>query len=203
MHFDLIQTLSLAGKPDVPNDDRLGCAERHAWVIDGATDLGPAGLLGERGGAAWLAGAAQRAFAGACGPLQGICEQVFDTLAKATNRPVSANRWPRGLPRAAFAAVALEGDALVCAHLADCVVLHRSAEGVAFLTPAPDREAERAEAAALGPGTGAFGVRTPAVLADRRAARERPRAVLGVEPEQARAGTGYSRTPVARATMCC
>ncbi|MCE1118392.1 MULTISPECIES: protein phosphatase 2C domain-containing protein [Pseudomonas] len=199
MHFDLIQTLSLAGKPDVPNDDRLGCAERHAWVIDGATDLGPAGLLGERGGAAWLAGAAQRAFAGAGGPLQGVCEQVFETLARdyaqARQREPLA---PWELPRAAFAAVALEGDELVCAHLADCVVLHRSAQGVAFLTPAPDREAERAEAAALGPGTGAFGVRTPAVLADRRAARERPRAVLGVEPEQARAGTCYSRTPVAR-----
>ncbi|UVK81404.1 hypothetical protein LOY46_17750 [Pseudomonas sichuanensis] len=95
MHFDLIQTLSLAGKPDVPNDDRLGCAERHAWVIDGATDLGPAGLLGERGGAAWLAGAAQRAFAGACGPLQGICEQVFDTLPTRAAGPVGAA--PRGL----------------------------------------------------------------------------------------------------------
>jgi hypothetical protein len=199
MHFDLIQTLSLAGKRDVPNDDRIGSAERHAWVIDGATDLGPPGLLGERGGAAWLAGAAQRAFAGASGALQGICESVFDSLGRDYAR--ERQREPLALwelPRAAFAAVALEGDALVCAHLADCAVLHRSARGVAFLTPAPDRQAERAEAAALGPGTGAHGVRTPAVLADRRAARERPRAVLGVDPQQSRAGTLYSRTPAAK-----
>ncbi|QXH49643.1 protein phosphatase 2C domain-containing protein [Pseudomonas fakonensis] len=199
MHFDLIQTLSLAGKRNVPNDDRIGCADNHAWVIDGATDLGEPGLLGERGGAAWLASTAQRAFANAAGPLQGICEQVFDHLARDYEQ--ARQREPLALwelPRAAFAAVALEGGQLVCAHLADCVVLHRSASGIAFLTPEPDREAERAEAAALGPGTGAHGVRTPAVLADRRAARERPRAVLGVDPQQSRAGTLYSRAPVAR-----
>ncbi|WP_194790393.1 protein phosphatase 2C domain-containing protein [Pseudomonas sp. UFMG81] len=199
MHFDLIQTLSLAGKADVANDDRIGCAERHAWVIDGATDLGPPGLLGERGGAAWLASAAQRAFASADGALQGICEQVFDRLAsdyaKARQREPLAH-WE--LPRAAFAAVALEGEELVCAHLADCVVLHRSSSGIAFLTPAPDRETERGEAMALGPGTGAHGVRTPAVLADRRVARERPRAVLGVDPHASRAGTLYHRAAVAK-----
>ncbi|UBM27342.1 protein phosphatase 2C domain-containing protein [Pseudomonas sp. p1(2021b)] len=199
MHFDLIQSLSLAGKADVPNDDRIGCADRHAWVIDGATDLGPPGLLGERGGAAWLAASAQRAFAMATGPLQSVCEQVFDDLARAYARdrqrePIAG--WE--LPRAAFAAVALEGDELVCAHLADCVVLHRSASGIAFLTPEPDREAERAEARALGPGTGAHGVRTPAVIADRRIARERPKAVLGVDAPLAKAGTRYTRAPVAR-----
>ena len=58
MHLDLIQSLSLAGKPDVANDDRIGSADLHAWVIDGATDLGPPGLLGQRGGAAWLAATA-------------------------------------------------------------------------------------------------------------------------------------------------
>ncbi|MFV3406416.1 MULTISPECIES: protein phosphatase 2C domain-containing protein [Pseudomonas] len=199
MHFDLIQSLSLAGKPDVPNDDRIGCAERHAWVIDGATDLGEPGLLGTRGGAAWLASAAQRAFAEAAGPLQGICESVFERLACDYQR--DRQREPLALwelPRAAFAAVALEDDELVCAHLADCVVLHRSAQGIAFLTPEPDREAERAEAASLGPGTGAHGVRSAAVLADRRTARERPRAVLGVDPQLSRDGTCYTRVPAAR-----
>lgn len=171
MHFDLIQSLSLAGKPEVPNDDRIGCADQHAWVIDGATDLGPPGLLGERGGAAWLAAAAQRAFHGASGALQQVCESVF-------------------------VAVALEGAELSCAYMGDCVVLHRSAQGIGFLTPEPDREAERAEAAALGPGTGAFGVRTPAVVADRRAARERPKAVLSIDAQQARDGTRYVRSAV-------
>jgi hypothetical protein len=197
MHFDLIQSLSLAGKPDVPNDDRVGSADRHAWVIDGATDLGAPGLLGERGGAAWLSATAQRAFSAASGPLRQVCESVFVAIAQAYQQ--DRQREPLAtweLPRAAFAAVALEGDELVCAHLADCVVLHRSASGIHFLTPEPDREAERAEAAALGPGTGAHGVRTPAVLADRRVARERPRAVLGIDAELSREGTLYSRASV-------
>lgn len=198
MHFDLIQSLSLAGKPEVPNDDRIGCAERHAWVIDGATDLGEPGLLGERGGAAWLSGTAQRAFAAGAGTLQQICEQVFDTLAERFESdrlrdPLSS--WE--LPRAAFAAVALEGAELVCAHLADCVVLHRSATGVRFLTPEPDHEAECAAAAALGDGVGAHGIRPPSVLADRRSAREHSREVLSIDASVSKAHTRYSRCTVA------
>lgn len=41
-------------------------------------------------------------------------------------------------------------------------------------------------------------MRTPAVLADRRVARERPRAVLGIDAQLSREGTLYSRAPVAR-----
>ena len=64
MHFDLLQSISLAGDISVPNDDRAGSARGHAWVIDGATDLGPPGLVGAQGGAAWLASVAQAAFTG-------------------------------------------------------------------------------------------------------------------------------------------
>ncbi|SAI40103.1 Uncharacterised protein [Bordetella ansorpii] len=201
MHFDLIESLSLAGRASVPNDDRAGSADRHAWVIDGATDLGDPGLLGERGGAAWLAMRAQAAFCAASGSgsLEAICGQVFDALSDAYARerrrdPVSS--WE--LPRAAFAAVALQDDEVACAWLGDCTVIHRGAGGVAFLTPAPDRGAESAEAAALGPGAGAGNVRTPEVLADRRAARERPKPVLGVDAAQAKQGTRHARAPVRR-----
>lgn len=199
MHLDLLQVLSLAGKAEVPNDDRIGCAERHAWIIDGATDLGAPGLLGERGGAAWLAASAHRAFAAASGTLANLCEGMFETVADDYRRdrrrePVAA--WE--LPRASFAAVAIEGDSLACGFLGDFAVIHRSAVGVAFLTPEPNRAEELAEAAALGPGAGAGGVRAPHVLADRRAARERPKAVLGVDAAQARAGLRLARAPLAR-----
>lgn len=198
MHLDLIQTLSLTGKAGVPNDDRTGVADRHAWVIDGATDLGPPGLLGERGGAAWLSSAAHQAFAAASGHLQGICAGVFDTVARrfAHERlrdPVAD--WE--LPRASFAAVAVEDGRLVCAWLDDCTVIHRTADGVSYLTPAPDRVSERAEAEALGPGATASATRSEAVLADRRAARQRPRAVMSVEAAGARA-IRYVTVPVAR-----
>lgn len=198
MHLDLIQTLSLAGKAAVPNDDRVGCAGRHAWVIDGATDLGEPGLMGQRGGAAWLADAAHRGFMAASGPLASLCEQVFQAVAADYRRdrqrePVAA--WE--LPRASLAAIALEGDRLACGFLGDCTVIHRSALGVAFLTPQPDRRQEQAEAEALGPGIGADNVRSAHVLADRRAARERPKAVLSVDAEQARAALQCTQAPLA------
>ncbi|ALM84915.1 protein phosphatase 2C domain-containing protein [Bordetella sp. N] len=194
MHFDLIQSLSIAGKTSVPNDDRIGCGERHAWVIDGATDLGPPGLMGPQGGAAWLAATAHKAFTGAGGTIENICAAVFDQVAAAYERerrrdPVA--RWE--VPRAAFAAIAIDEDGLGCACIADCVILHRSAQGVAFLTPEPDRHIEQAEAAALGPGAGASGVSSPEVLADRRASRDRANVALGIDAEQIKAHTHYAR----------
>lgn len=199
MHFDLIQSISLNGKAHVPNDDRAGVGDSHAWVIDGATDLGPPGLVGERGGAAWLAGAAHQAFSGARGALPDICAEVFDTVAmrfKREKRREPLADWE--LPSAALAAVGLDGGTLTCSWLYDCTVIHRSAQGVAYLTPAPDRVGERAEAEALGPGAGAIAVRSEAVLSDRRAARQRPRAVLSTDATAARAAAQYVTVPVAR-----
>lgn len=198
MHFDLIQALSLAGKTQVPNDDRIGAGDCHAWVIDGATDLGEPGLVGPRGGAAWLSAAAHQAFGAASGPVGTVCEAVFRAVEAAYAR--DQRRAPLALwelPRASFAAVAIEGEQLACGFMGDCVVLHRSATGVTFLTPEPNRAAELAEAAALGPGAGGGGVRAPHVLADRRAARERPKAVLGVDAAHAVAHTRYVQAPVA------
>lgn len=189
---------SVAGKAEVANDDRLGCADRHAWVIDGATDLGEPGLLGGRGGAAWLAATADRAFAQASGPLEDLCGQVFDTVAQAYRH--ETQREPIGaweIPSAAFAAVALEGDTLTCAHAADCAVLLRSGASVSFVTPEPDRRREQAAAQALGVGGAAVGLRSPAVLADQRAQRGRPqRRVLGVDAQASRASTRYTYVPI-------
>ncbi|WP_206245346.1 protein phosphatase 2C domain-containing protein [Novosphingobium terrae] len=198
MHLDLIQMASVAGKAEVANDDRLGCADRHAWVIDGATDLGDPGLLGGRGGAAWLAAAADRAFAQASGPLDDLCGSVFDAVAQAYRH--EKQREPFGaweIPSAAFAAVALEGERLGCAHAADCSVLLRSGAEVSFVTPAPNRQREQAAALALGVGAATGGLRSPTVLADQRAQRGRPqRRVLGVDAEASRASTRFHSVPV-------
>lgn len=199
MHFDLIQTISLAGKSAMPNDDRIGSGDRHGWVIDGATDLGEAGLLGSRGGAAWLANAADAAFAGASGPVSTICDTVFDAVAERYRR--ERRRDPLGeweLPIASFAAVAVEGDMLACAYAGDCAVVHRGADGVSFLTPVPDGAQERARAVALGPLAGADGVRVPDVVAGLRAARQGPKRVLGTDPAQSRAVTAFSRARLAK-----
>ena len=200
MHLDLIQSLSLCGDAATPNDDRAGAGARHAWVIDGATDLSPPGLVGAQGGAAWLAATADAAFAAACADdLRGTCAQVFDTVearfAAARRRPAEgAWEWPC----AAFAAVQLVGDELQVAWASDCAVLHHGGHGVAWRTPAADRARESAAAQALGPGTGAGKLRSPAVLADRRAARARPgQRVLGVTSTASAAATTYATVAVA------
>lgn len=200
MHFDLLQSISLCGDPSTPNDDRAGAGERRAWMIDGATDLGPPGLLGERGGAAWLAARADAAFAAVeTWDLPGACAQVFATIARryaAERRREPEAAWE--VPRASFAAVQVTGDVLELAWVGDCAVLHRRGDEVAWLTPAPDRARESAAAAAIGEGVGARKLRDPAVLADRRAARDVGRNVLGVDAAASAAATRHARFAVAR-----
>ena len=201
MHLDLIQTLSLCGDPATPNDDRAGATATRAWVIDGATDLGPPGLLGDQGGAAWIAAAADAAFgASDARDLAGACDDVFATVAArfATERrraPEAA--WE--LPSAAFVAAQLVGDTLEVAWAADCALLHRAGDGVGWVTPVPDRARESADAAALGASVVGQKVRSPAVLADRRHARSRAgRRVLGVDAAASAAVLARARVAVAR-----
>ncbi|MHC9420047.1 protein phosphatase 2C domain-containing protein [Sphingomonas citri] len=199
MHLDLLQSLSLCGDLATPNDDRAGASARCAWVIDGATDLAPPGLLGDRGGAAWLAATADAAFGlGEAADLRATCASVYETVAAryaAERRREPAGVWE--LPSASFAAVQLVGDSLDVAWAGDCAILRARADGaVDWLTPAPDRAAESVEAAALGDALG--GARTPAVIADRRAARERPgRRVLGVEAAASSASTDHASVTAA------
>jgi serine/threonine protein phosphatase PrpC len=199
MHLDLLQSLSLCGDSASPNDDRAGASARCAWVIDGATDLAPPGLLGDRGGAAWLAATADAAFGlGEAADLRATCAAVFEAVAAryaAERRREPAGAWE--LPSASFAAVQLVGGSLEVAWAGDCAILRARADGaVDWLTPAPDRAAESVEAAALGDALG--GARTPAVIADRRAARERPgRRVLGVEAAASSASTDHASVTAA------
>lgn len=199
MHFDLIQLLSLAGDAAVPNDDRAGHADRLAWVIDGATDLGAPGLVGGRGGAAWLAMEADLALAAAPdAPLPDIIVSVADRLAvrfaqARTRAPDS--RWE--LPIAAMLAVRIDGDMLEAAWLGDCVGLIASGRQVTrFGAQEESKEAEGAAAERLAAHGAGSKQRSPEVLASLRASRERPdRRILGVEPESAAPET--TRLPLA------
>lgn len=202
MHLDLIQSLSLCGDPATPNDDRAGATATRAWVIDGATDLGPPGLLGDQGGAAWLAATADAAFGAAgAGDLMTTCAEVFGVVAArfaAEQRRPPVAAWE--LPSAAFAAVQLTAGTLEAAWAADCALLHRTATSgaVRWITPAPDRSRESADAAALGPGATGSTRRTPAVLNDRRRARGRAgRKVLGIDAAATRAIVSHAAAPVA------
>lgn len=198
MHLHLIQSLSLSGDAAVPNDDRAGHADRLAWVIDGTTDLGPPGLVGARGGAAWLAQEADLAFAAADdAALQAILAGVARRLAARfaatrTREPVA--RWE--LPIAALLAVRLDGDTLDAAWLGDCVGLLARGERVTrFGAEEESKEAEQAHAGALAADGAGAKVRTPEVLESLRVSRERPgRRILGMEPATANSLT--KRLPI-------
>lgn len=183
MHFDLIESLSLAGDSAVPNDDRSGTRDRRAWVIDGATDLGEPGLVGARGGAAWLAAEADALFAASSdAPLAETVITLRSGLAARfdavrTRDPIGA--WE--LPSAAFLAARLGDGVIECAWLGDCAALLRRGDAVQRLGPPGDRAVERSAAALVVAGVTGKPMRSHSVVADRRAARARPgRDVLGV-----------------------
>lgn len=186
MHFDLLQSVSLAGDAATPNDDRVGCGDTLAWVIDGATDLGEPGLVGSRGGAAWLAMEADMAFAAAGDePVRAICKEVFDRLAhrfdaQRRRDPVAA--WE--LPVASFLVARVSGGSIDCGWLGDCTALLRRADRIDRIghgAAAKEKEAAKAKSFV---GQGLGDKQRPQPIVDAlRASRMAPgRHLLGVDP---------------------
>lgn len=190
MHFDLIQSISFAGSTATPNDDRYGATPRRAWMIDGSTDLGPPGLMGNQAGAAWLAATASRAFAAADdGALADTLSHVYARTAAAytaerVRDPI--DDWE--LPSAAFLAIALTDGTLDLAWLADCTCVILRGDAIARLGPQPNTdETEQARIHAAGPERPLEMLRTE---------RMRPaRYILGVDPAHL-AFVDYLRVPV-------
>jgi serine/threonine protein phosphatase PrpC len=199
MAFDLIQSISIAGTHARANDDRAGAGAALAWVIDGATDLGPPGLMGSQGGAAWCAATADRAFAGApAGSLTATVGHVFAELASAFDADRTRDpeaRWE--LPGAAFLAVAVAGEALHLAWLADCACLLIRGDTVERLGPQPTAFETQEARAAIADGLHLEAATRPEATLDRlRRNRARPeRRVLGVEPAHA-ADVRYATAPI-------
>lgn len=187
MHFDLIQSVSLSGSAAVPNDDRAGAIDNRAWVIDGATDLGPPGLMGARGGAAWLAAEAQAAFtAAADAPIAQLCQDLAAYLearyaAARTREPLG--RWE--LPMASMLAVRLIGSTMECAWLGDCAGLLRSGGRVIRIgPPGHEKDSETAMATSLAQHGLGSARRSAPILDELRRSRSGPgKRILGVEAE--------------------
>ena len=205
MHLDLIESVSLAGDPAIANDDRVGATGRLAWVIDGATDLGPPGLVGARGGAAWLADVATQALASHAWDegrsLRDVCADVFAIIADRFAR--ERQRAPAGaweIPRASLLAVLADDGHLDCAWLGDCSAIVAAGDDVRRIGPVALRDRESAAAAAV--IDAAFGdkpMRSPAVIADRRATRDRVGGnVLGIDATAMRAALSDDRCALAR-----
>lgn len=187
MHFDLLQSISLAGDVSVPNDDRAGFVRGHAWVIDGATDLGPPGLVGSQGGAAWLASIAHGAFTvSPAASVEALFGDVGDAILAGWERDRTRDpedRWE--YPLASSLATRLGEGVLEIGWLGDCVGFLWSGGPVTRLGPVReirDSEAERAASLAAH-GLGKPKASAP-ILANLRATRGRPgMRVLSVDPE--------------------
>ena len=185
MHLDLIQSLSIAGDNSKANDDRMGAGHAHAWVIDGATDLGEPGLLGNRGGAAWIAAEADRAFAAAPedGSIEQTCRIVFEQVAArfAEQRTREPETWE--IPSASFLAVAVAGNVVDCAWLGDCAALLIRNGQATRIGPQRDIRDDETDLARSVAHHGLGSVQRVAPVLDvLRTARSRPdRLVLGVD----------------------
>ncbi|QPH54521.1 protein phosphatase 2C domain-containing protein [Pontivivens ytuae] len=199
MHFETLQTISVNGCAQKPNDDRCGATARLAWVIDGATDMGPPGLLGQQGGASWLASTASNAFAATqADDVEATCHAVFthieDRFERQKTREVAA---PWEVPKAAFGVAQLTSHGLSVAWAADSPILHISGQDVRWCTGEPDTSAEAADARALGPGIGAAAELPQAVLDDRRAHRARNGHVaLSSDAKASSAATRFAHHPI-------
>ena len=188
MHLDLIQSLSIAGDSAKANDDRTGAGHARAWVIDGATDLGEPGLLGNRGGAAWIAAEADRAFATAGdGSIEQTCRAVFETVAArfAEQRTREPETWE--IPSASFLAVAVADNIVDCAWLGDCAALLIRDGHATRIGPQRDIRDDETDLARSVAHHGLGSVKRVAPVLDvLRTARSRPgRQVLGIDPADA------------------
>ncbi|WP_341366089.1 hypothetical protein [Yoonia sp. BS5-3] len=200
MHFETLQSISINGTLTTPNDDRCGATAQLAWVVDGATDLAPPGLLGQQGGAAWLAETASLAFGAAlAGNIQASCQTAFvrieDQFERQKTRDVIA-AWE--VPKAAFCLAQLTDNGLSVAWAADSPILRMSGDDVLWCTGEPDTSAEAEDARALGDGVGAARALSGAVLEDRRAHRAQDgHAALSPDAQASAAVTRYAHHDIA------
>lgn len=200
MHFEVLQSMSLNGSVNRPNDDRFGSNGRLAWVIDGATDMGPPGLLGPQGGASWLASTASKAFTVTqATTIEATCLSAFAEIEREfedqRTRDIEA-AWE--MPKAAFGIAQLTSEGLSVGWAADSPILRVSGDDVTWCTGVPDTSAEAADALALGVGVGAAGEITGHVLEDRRAHRAQDgHAALSPIASASAKVTCYDHHPVA------
>lgn len=117
------------------NDDRIGGASHHAWVIDGATDVCESPLMPGPSDAAWFAGCLDRSLKGRDGRALPPLTQLLDELTGETFELFQrdARRVPQGRhehPSAAGVVLHLQGEHINFLSLGDCqLFLNMPGEG--------------------------------------------------------------------------
>lgn len=124
--LEVLDSISLAGNPEKPNDDALAHIERAAVVMDGATGLGDQ-LMPGKSDAAWLAAfGARRLMAYAregAGPREAVTAALFDaqTSFEALRKRPPADTWET--PFSSMMFVAEDGSGIEALWFGDCAAL--------------------------------------------------------------------------------
>ncbi len=134
-----VESLSLAGDRAKQNDDAFGFAGGSAWVLDGATDLGDAPLMGGPSDAAWIAH-----FANAC-LHHGACDSIREAVRRASlyagaafMQRVGAQSYERWQSPISSLLMLEETEAGIAAlDLGDCRVFALDAAGAVFVAGGP------------------------------------------------------------------
>lgn len=181
--LDVIATLSDAGKPGRPNEDRFGFNRTAAFVVDGATGLGDRQFMTDYGSdASWIADYASRRLAVELTPETAVADILrrISTDAR-TLFDATAGEQPRyAWPLAALAGLLVTEDGLDFFGLGDSVVylLHDDGRADTF-TALPDAFAREQAAARRhvervgGIGASGAALGDPETLAELRRNRER------------------------------
>ena len=132
MKIQVIETISDSGNPTDDNEDRFGWNEVTAFVIDGATPLGPPLLDAAHSDAAWLAAFATDFFLQRLPSAASGREVVRSLNAAARNHfysHVRSQAEPYQYPVAAFQCIRIRGSSIETMGLADCVLWIRDKLG--------------------------------------------------------------------------
>ena len=150
LRFERLDSLSLPGNPDKPNEDSFGWTQNAACVFDGATGLG-AQLMPGSSDAQWLANFAARRFCAHAERDGGaIRDWLRATATEAANSFVALRlRAPAEnyeIPHASGVMAALDGELLRVLWFGDCALLLRDQSGKCLLLgdTLAKRESERA-----------------------------------------------------------
>lgn len=133
MHIEILDMASRGSGPH--NEDRAGSAGVLAWVIDGATDLVDAPLVGEHTDAAWLAEQTQLSFTSLHSqPIEDlselpamVSERLAEMFAQRSCRQPAA-RWEH--PSAAALIVRATHGELEWVSLGDCALIVETPSGL-------------------------------------------------------------------------
>lgn len=203
MKLDVLDTLSIAGSLEKPNEDAFGHGPDCAWVLDGATGLADTPLLPGRSDAAWLAWFASRQIEKKVAERkQAVARRDLKQLTRSVIEDACAEfeilrvRDPVAryeLPTAAMMMARAGEGGLECAFFRDCRLFLLTEDGAFHDVggdPAWEAAAKRDNARLLGGENGGASLRSPGVLEHLRAQRERQNReggywILGLEPRAA------------------